>query len=164
MMRKKMPNKSARYYMGKVLTVLEWIKAGKSEELRECGKIDGRCAEIVRSQVEIINEVKHIISDPETLNVYFAMATKKQSPKESVPNLFKQLGTEERLIVGDWGGVIKDLESGKKILEGLDFHPAHTAIYVEAINKAIGVMKIASRFMSKDKAHDQMIKDRLEGD
>lgn len=156
-----MPNKSARYYIGKVLSVLDWIKAGKSEELRECGKIDGRCAEIVRAQVEVINEVKHIISEPETLNVYFAMAMKKESPMEMVPNLFKQLDREESIGEVSSSMTISELTS---MMKNLDPTHKNYALQYDSIFKAIRFMQITDRFLSKDKAHAQMIKDRLEGD
>jgi hypothetical protein len=150
-MRKKMPNKSARYYMGKVLTVLDWIKAGKSAELQECGKIDGRCAEIVRAQVEVINEVKRILSEPETLNVYFAMATKRESPIEKVPNLFNQLDREDSIPSPSCEEIVENLRALRDNLDR-QFHQGCEEEYntmLSALNKAIRFMQITDRFLSK---------------
>lgn len=136
-----MSNKSATFYLSKVLTVLDWIRAGKSDELRECGKISGRCAEIVSAQTEILNEVRHIISSPETLNAFFAMATKRESVAKSLPNLFSMLERDET------NGVISMSETMTTLKQMRD--DSVDSAEFGALEKAVMFMEIVNRFLAK---------------
>jgi hypothetical protein len=149
-------SKGANYYLSKVLTVIDWIRAGKSEEMNDCGKISGRCAEIVGAQVETLNEMRHIISEPATLNAYFLMASKREQPAKCVPNLFNMIErepTKSNILNTE---LVNDLVALRQLVLpgtlGKDASVPNEATmfqYQDSISKAIEIIELVQRFFGK---------------
>jgi len=129
-----MSTRNSKYYINKCLSVLNWIRRGKEDELRELGRLTGPSVEIIKAEIELLDEIRHYFSDGETLNVFFRWASEKANPREVRPSLFPVREKTEAITRESLAELVQQLE---------------TLGEIPAINKAIGIIRLVDRFLAK---------------